>query len=228
MNKIVLFYLKEIFKMIKKKYVLASLGLSTFLLASCDGENIKEMQSSVNEIDQIHDDIITELNALTDEEAELQTSFDETLKSDEELSTFADGSAPVFENIESRREHLESIKSLDKQFEEQEENLASYEGESLSGEELDGLNSIIDEFSSQLQEFTKEYDASLTSQKDYFTSIAGEKATYDTFSEGISTVNEQQSAMQEDLVTLDETLVSLDTQITEAQEMIETAITENE
>lgn len=214
--------------MIKKKYILANLGLSAFLLASCDGENIEEMETSVNEIDQIHDDIITELNALTEEETMLQDAFDETLKSDEELTTFSDGSAVVFQNIESRREHLDSINSLNEQFEEQEEILASYEGESLSGEELDGLNSKIDELSSQLQGFTTDYDASLTSQEEYFTSIGSEEANYETFSDGINTINEQQTSIQEDLVILDETLVTLDTHITEAQEMIETALTENE
>lgn len=214
--------------MIKKKYILSSLGLSAFFLASCDGENLEGMQTAVNEIDQIQEEIITDLNELTNEEANLQDMFTEALSSDEDLSSFADGSASVFQNIEMRRERLESLRSLDEQFEDQEETLASYEGESLSGEELDGLNSQIDAFSSQLQAFTDTYDSALTSQEDYFTSIGSEDASYDTFSEGINTINEEQSSIQEELIGLDETLETVETQVTEVQSMIDTALSEKE
>ena len=179
--------------MMKRTYALAGLGLSALVLASCDSENNEEVQSAVNEVDQIHDELITNFNTLTEEEAALQSAFDETMNSDQELTTLSDGSAQVFQNISSRREILDSISSLDEQFAAQEEIITAYEGETLSAQELDGLVSQIDTLSSQIDGFIEDYTPTLTAQEDYFTSLGQEEATYETFTDGITELNEQNS-----------------------------------
>ncbi|MFC6464475.1 YkyA family protein [Marinilactibacillus sp. GCM10026970] len=214
--------------MTKKTYALAGLGLTTLLLASCSGDNVEEIQSAVGEMDQIHGNIVDEMNGLSEEEMNLQTTFDEALASDDQMSTFADGSAPVFENISSRRDRIETINTLREDFESQEEIIADYDGDSLSEEELSGLNAKIDEFSGQLESFTSNYETSLTAQEDYFTSIGSEDATYDTFSSGITELNEQTAANKEELVQLDHSLVEVKDHITQVQEMIQSTMTENE
>ncbi|WP_225743984.1 YkyA family protein [Marinilactibacillus sp. Marseille-P9653] len=214
--------------MTKKTYALAGLGLTTLLLASCSGDNVEEIQSAVGEIDQIHGSIVDEINGLSEEEMNLQTTFDDSLASDDQMSTFADGSAPVFENITSRRDRIETINTLREDFESQEEIIADYDGDSLSEEELSGLNAKIDEFSGQLGSFTSNYESSLTAQEDYFTSIGSEDATYDTFSNGITELNEQTAANKEELVQLDRSLVEVKDHITQVQEMIQSTMTENE
>lgn len=214
--------------MMKRTYALAGLGLSALVLASCDSENNEEVQSAVNEVDQIHDELITNFNTLTEEETALQSAFDETMNSDQELTTLSDGSAQVFQNISSRREILNSISSLDEQFAAQEEIITAYEGETLSAQELDGLVSQIDTLSSQIDGFIEDYTPTLTAQEDYFTSLGREEATYETFTDGITELNEQTSSLQERWMSVDEALASLDTSISETQSMIESALSENE
>ncbi|WP_208560157.1 YkyA family protein [Marinilactibacillus kalidii] len=214
--------------MIKNTYALAGLGLTTVLLASCSGDNVEEIQTTVGEIDQIHENIVTEINGLSQEEANLQEKFDESLSADEQLATFSDGSASVFENITARRDRIETINDLNEEFEEKEELIAAYDGESLSSEELDGLNAQVDEFSSQLENFTTNYNTSLDAQEAYFTSIGNDDATYDTFSAGITEINDQKAGLKDELVQLDQSLVSVKEKITQTQDMIQSAMAENE
>lgn len=211
-----------------KHYLIAGVSTSALLLTACGEESIEDIEDSANELEQLHTEVVTELNGLHEDEAALQDAFSETLETDDDLSTLGDGSSAVFENIETRQARLEQVEELEEQFEDQADSLTSYEGETLNNEELESSAEDIEAFTSSLEEYREQYETTLASQEDYFESISSDEATYDVFSEGIQQINEQREEMQEWIIDLDHHLVELDATITQLQERIQEATADSE
>lgn len=210
------------------KYIMIGASTSALFLAACSQDTIADVDTSVNELETLHGDMVNEVNGLREEESALQDSFSETLETDESLSTLADGSSPVFTNIENRETHLANIEDLETQMSDHAEALTSYEGESLSPEQLESFAAEIDTFVGTLEAFREQYGQTLTTQTEYFENISAEDATYEIFSEGIQTINEQQTQIQETLVELDAAFVTFDDQLSELQNTIQDIQSESE
>ncbi|TVP89701.1 YkyA family protein [Alkalibacterium sp.] len=215
--------------MTHKKLIFASVStLAVFLTACDDGENLESMQEATEEIDRLKTETVDELNELTGMEAELQTHFSDTLETDDDLSTLSDGSSPVFENIEARESALSSIEEKEAEMEEHQSTLEEYEGEQLDQSEVDQVIADVDAFTDHLAEYRSHYEATLSSQSEYFDSISGEDATYDDFVDGIQSINDEQAELREHLLELDEFIAEFSSNLEQLQSSIETELSDEE
>lgn len=215
--------------MVQKKWALLTMSsLSLFMVACDDSENLEEMQEAASEIDRIKNESVDVLNQLVDTENQLQDQFNETMETDEDLTTFGDGSSAVFENIEARETILSQLDEKESEMEAHQELLATYEGELLNQEEIDQVISSVDDFTEHLSLYTDVYASTLDSQSAYFTSLANEETEYEDFVEGIETLNEERDSLREQLADLDGMIVELDDNLTQLQSTIDDLLTEEE
>ncbi|PRY83303.1 YkyA family protein [Alkalibacterium olivapovliticus] len=215
--------------MIRKRYTLITISALSLLLAGCDdGENVEGMQEATEELDRLKTETVDNLNQLYDLEVDLQSNFSDTLETDDDLTTLGDGSSPVFENIESRQTVLDSIEENETEMEAHQDTLDSYEGERLNQDEIDGVTNNVDLFIEHLAQYRNHYLETLSSQEDYFTSIANDDATYDEFSEGIQSINEERDALRDHLLELDDILVDFSTTLDQLSTTIEDELAEEE
>lgn len=215
--------------MIRKRYTLVTITALSLFLAGCDdGENVEGMQEATQELDRLKTETVDDLNQLYELESDLQSSFSDTLETDGDLTTLSDGSSPVFENIESRRSVIESIEEKETEMESHQETLDSYEGERLNQDEIDDVTADVDLFIEHLTQYRDQYLDTLSSQEDYFASIATEDATYDEFSEGIQSINEERDELREHLLDLDDVLVEFSSSLDQLSITIEDELAEEE
>lgn len=214
--------------MIKKKWVMLTLSAVPLILAGCDSENLDGMQEAANEIERITDEAVEDINQLAETETQLQDQFSETLETDEDLATLRDESSPVFENITQREEILSSLEGIENDLEGHQEVLASYEGESLDSEQIEQVDTVVDDFESSLSNYIDAYYESIASERAFFTGIAEEDASYEDFAEGIETLNDEREGLREPLMNLDGILVDLDDRVSELQSSIEEQLSEEE
>jgi len=200
--------------------LLFSLG-SAALLLGCESDGIETIAETANELEETHGQTVEELNLLLQEEAELQTDFEETLETDDDLSTLGDGTSPVFRNLSDRKERMERLRELEEEFATHADTLRDYTGSQLDKEALDGLAGDVDRFSELLGTFRGEYEENLEEKERYFEGLAAEDATYDIFTEGIHELNAQHEIMREHFYGLDEELSVLAQGIEELQQTIQ-------
>lgn len=185
------------------------LGLST-ILTGCD-TGVAQAVDVTSEIETVENTIIEKLNAIASKEATLQAEFETTLAEDQELSTFKDESATVFENIETRQTDLDSLTEAAENLKGQTDELTSLESEELPSEEITTVTDDLTTLNGSLDQFVEQYGASLTEQESYFKSLVEEDATYETLQSGIEQLNEQHTATNELMIQLDSNLAQLQT-----------------
>ncbi len=201
---------------------------STALLLGCESDGIETIAETANELEETHEQTVEELNLLLQEEAELQTQFEETLETDDDLTTLGDGTSPVFTNLSNRKERIERLGELEEEYTAHAETLRDYTGDILDENELDRLAEEADQFSEILGSFRSEYEQNIEDQENYFEGLAEEDASYDMFTEGINTLNEQHETMREHFYVLDEELSLLAQGIEELQQTIQETQEEEE
>ncbi len=213
-----------------RRYFMISMLLlllsSGALLLGCVDDGIETIGETANELEETHGQTVEELNLLLQDEAELQTRFEETLDTDDDLSTLGDGSSAVFSNLSDRRERMDRFEALEEEYAAHAESLRDYEGERLDENELDTLAADIDQFLETLGTFRGEYEDTIEAQERYFEGLADEDATYDIFTDGINELNQQHETMREHFYVLDEELSHLAQQIEELQRTIQEALEE--
>jgi len=194
---------------------------SAALLLGCEDDGIDIIGETANELEETHGQTVEELNLLLQEEAELQTRFEETLETDDDLTSLGDGTSLVFANLSNRKERLERLGELEEEYALHAETLSDYEGDLLDANVLDRLAGEVDEFAETLGTFRGEYGNTIEAQERYFEGLADEDATYDIFTEGINELNEQHESMREHFYVLDEELSLLAQGIEELQQTIQ-------
>ncbi|MFL2099868.1 YkyA family protein [Desemzia sp. FAM 23991] len=195
------------------------LGLST-VLTGCD-TGVAQAVDVTTEIETVENTLIEKLNAIASQEADLQAEFETTLAEDAELSTLKDGSAAVFENIETRQTDLDSLKEAAENLKGQSDELADLDSEDLPSEEITNVTDALTTLNGSLDQFTELYGATLTEQESYFQSLVEEDATYETLQTGIEQLNEQHTATNDLFIQLDSNLAQLQTSRTEAAAALE-------
>lgn len=191
------------------KALLVGVSSLMLLLTGCQSA-AKEAVSLNEKVDTATKDLQAQFLELTEYEDALQAQFEKTLEEDETFETLVDESSPLFENINGRTEVLENMQGTHDTLV---ENISAYEALDMSDlpeQEVESLKTDLAMASEQLNEFIDFYTQSLSTQKAYFTSLAEETATYDTFISGIQSVNEEQEAIREKTLELDTTLASLE------------------
>lgn len=183
------------------------LGLGA-VLAGCD-TGVADAMDITEQLETTEKTIVDQLNTITSQEANLQKEFESTLAEDEELSTLADGSAPIFENISTRQTSLESLQVATDELKTHAEDLTALEDGELPQEDITSLSDDMSTLTSSLDAFINQYSESLEQQEDYFTSLSAEDATYETLSSGMEQINTDHSNNNELLTELDSHLVQL-------------------
>lgn len=195
------------------------LGIST-ALASCD-TGFAQAEDITAQIETEESTIVEKLNAITSKEASVQSEFEKTLTEDEELSTLKDGSASIFENIETRQTDLDSLKESSENLKTHLDELTKIDNEELPDEELTAVEDNLKTVKSTLDQFIEQYSGSLEEQEKYFQSLTAEDATYQTLESGIEQINGSHAGTNDLLIQLDGQLVQLQTSRTEATAALE-------
>ncbi|MDZ7835908.1 MAG: YkyA family protein [Alkalibacterium sp.] len=125
-------------------------------------------------------------------------------------------------------EILTELRAVENNMEIHQEELATYEGELLDPSEIEQVDTAVDAFESSLSDFLEDYSVSLTNERDFFTRISEEDASYEDFVDGIETINDERESLTEPLTNLDDMLVNLDEAVTQLQSSIEEQLSEEE
>lgn len=134
--------------------------------------------------------IVTEFDSIKEEEANLQSQFVEALENDEELESFENQSAAVFQNIENRQAGLGNIRSQTGELENTYNNIQELNFDALDRESVTAMHTDMRAAIDQLETYIDEYDALLQAQAEYFNSLAGPEADYESFTTGIQEMAE--------------------------------------
>lgn len=188
------------------------LSASALIISGCSSTNA---DASASELNTQQDELTTHFNELFESESNLQSSFEDSLANDPELTTFSNGDASVFDNIEQRNDLIDTIEDLNSDMRSNVENLAEYEGENLDNETVQSVGANYLTLNDTITEYTESYTAALENQESYFDGIGSEEATYQEFTDGINTINEEQQTLQDTAQTIDDQLVELQPQLNE-------------
>lgn len=154
--------------------------------------------------------IITEFNSIKEEESNLQGQFVEALERDEELESFANQSAAVFQNIENRQAGLGNIRSQTGELENTYNNIQELNFDALDRESVTAMHTDMRAAIDQLEIYIDEYDALLQAQAEYFNSLAGPEADYESFTTGIQEMAELDQQLIEIEQALNDALIELE------------------
>lgn len=193
----------------KKRYLATNLFAVSLFLTACSTNDVAEAIESTTSVETKTEQIVDDLNAITEQEKNLQQTFEATLSKDESLSTFGDGTSSVFENVDARSASLSELKETAAAMKEEQVLLDEKMSDELPQEELDKLTTSIEHLTASLDDYVTHYETVLTEQATYFTDLSKEEATYETLTTGMETINEQDAKTKEWLLQLDQQLVEV-------------------
>lgn len=189
--------------MSKKLYIGLTLSSSLVLTACGSQVSVKDVEDSANELHVSLEEIVKTNHQLNDLELAMDDHFSTVLAEDKELATLQDESASVMENIQKRETTAENINEYIESISTQAETLQNYEGTDLPEETIRQISDDFLDFAQEIETYQERYVQSLSTQKDYLQEIASEDATYEEFTAGIETVNEDYHNLQEETYALD-------------------------
>lgn len=198
----------------------------SFTLVACSNE-LKTMSSAADKTEETVQDLSTNLNEINSLEEKLQSQFEQTLAEDDELSTFADKSAPVFANIESRKDYLDNVKKSNETLDDLQANLGKVEGEQFTDGEIDDFYSKVEKTVKDLKDYSESYQSSLDKQANYFEGLSAEDADYEKFQSGLSDIQSDDEKIRTLLTELNSDLQGLDQTATTINEKVTTLESQN-
>lgn len=209
--------------MLKRKNVW--LLLSTSLVLTACTSSVAGVEKDRVSTEEKKEELVIALNGIQEQESAVQQAFTEALSSDPELASFQDGSAPIFDNIETRKEQLETMKDSMADLLSLREELSKYDEEELPQEQIAGLLTSVDEIASVLEPYVSAYESQLQQEEEIFRSFGEEDADFNAFYEGVEKLNETSESnldalqpLNELLPVFDERADKLETQLSEMQE----------
>lgn len=182
-----------------------------------------------NSADQVNSQIETleasslqqDLQTLIDYENQLQEDFEGSLEG-EDLSNFADSSAAVFSNMDSREASLESLTESAAEYESVREAFEdiSFSDDEDIGDAVTSMTENLESVSGTMDAFIPQYEEVLDAEREYFTSLGEASADYDQFTGGLETVNGHHESLGAHYQSLDESLTNLNENKDRALEII--------
>lgn len=170
---------------------------SMIMLSGCASYNLDNMQKLSVTIEDETEELVNEFNTLYDLETELLSTFESDLDADQDLATFNNNNAAVFENILNREEALSSISDLNNNLIEHADFLADYDSEELNPEEPQALSNQLTELTDLIDNYTTDYKIALENQTTYFESLGKNDATAESFIDGINNINNEHERLFE-------------------------------
>lgn len=199
----------------KKRYLVTNLFAVSLFLTACGNDDVAKALESTTSVETQNEQIVTDLNAISEQERNLQGTFETTLSEDDSLSTLADKSSAVFENVETRSSTLSELKETVSAMKEEQVLLEEKTSDKLPQEELTALSTNIEKLTASLEEYIAHYETVLAEQETYFSNLGKEEATYENLTAGMEAINEADAKTKALLAKLDQQLVAV--QDTQAQ-----------
>lgn len=193
----------------KKRYLVTNLFAVSLFLTACGNDDVAKALETTTSVETQNEQIVNDLNAISEQEKGLQSTFETTLSEDDTLSTLADKSSAVFENIETRSTSLSELKETISAMKEKQVLLEEETSDKLPQEELTALSTNIEELTANLEKYIAHYKTVLDEQETYFSDLGKEDATYETLTAGIETINNSDTETKALLTKLDQQLVAV-------------------
>ena len=175
---------------LKKLSTLAIIGSSIGVLASCSATPDQVVTKSSENAHAM----MGQLEAIQTQEMALQDAFEADLIADESLTNLAEsGTGATRENLQTRQEDFDELKSLFEDFQGQVESLNEFdETDFTAGEDFanfDASRQLAASISTQMSAYIENYQAVLEKEEAYYTSLAAEDSDLTTFSDGLAEIN---------------------------------------
>ena len=193
----------------KKRYLVTNLFAVSLFLTACGNDDVAKALETTTSVETQNEQIVNDLNAISEQEKGLQSTFETTLSEDDTLSTLADKSSAVFENIETRSTSLSELKETISAMKEKQVLLEEETSDKLPQEELTALSTNIEELTANLEKYIAHYKTVLDEQETYFSDLGKEDATYETLTAGMETINNSDTETKALLTKLDQQLVAV-------------------
>lgn len=193
----------------KKRYLVTNLFAVSLFLTACSNDDVAKALENTTSVETQNEQIVNDLNVISEQENSLQGTFETTLSEDDSLSTLADKSSAVFENVETRSSYLSKLKETVSAMKEEQVLLEEKTSDKLPQEELTVLSTNIEELTATLEEYIAHYETVLAEQETYFSDLGKEDATYETLTAGVETINKSDAETKALLAKLDQQLVAV-------------------
>lgn len=197
---------------LKKLSTLAIVGVSIGVLSACTASPDQTVSQSANDAQ----DMMRQLESIQTQEMALQDAFEADLADDESLSNLAEsGTGATRENLQARQDSFDELTSVFEDFQSRVETLNEFEETDFTAEEdfanFEESRQLAASVNEQMSAYIENYATLLESEDSYYNALASEDSDLDTFSEGLTEVNNQfeqsqgaLSNMVADLTTLAE------------------------
>ena len=189
------------------------------VLSACT-DQVKEASETITQIKTEETEIVSQMNELQQLETALQETFDASLASDEELTTFKDGSAAVFTNVEERRTLADSIESALEGLSETKADFVALDEETLPLDQMQAIGETLDLFNENSLVYLAAYRDTLDKEEEILAGFGADDATFETFFAGIEAINLNAETNQANLSPVAENLTTLDAQLVELEAAI--------
>lgn len=175
---------------LKKLTTLTIVGVSIGVLAACSRTPDQVVTKSAENAQTM----MGQLESIQTQEMALQDAFESDLAADESLANLAEsGTGATRENLQTRQEEFDELKSLFEDFQDQVESLNEFdETDFTAGEDFanfDTSRQLADSVNTQMSAYIENYQAVLEKEDAYYTSLAAEDSDLTTFSDGLAEIN---------------------------------------
>lgn len=177
---------------LKKLSTLAIVGVSIGVLSACTASPDQTVSQSANDAQ----DMMRQLESIQTQEMALQDAFEADLADDESLSNLAEsGTGATRENLQARQDSFDELTSVFEDFQSRVETLNEFEETDFTAEEnfanFEESRQLAASVNEQMSAYIENYATLLESEDSYYNALASEDSDLDTFSEGLTEVNNQ-------------------------------------
>lgn len=177
---------------LKKLSTLAIVGVSIGVLSACTPSPDQTVSQSANDAQ----DMMRQLESIQTQEMALQDAFEADLADDESLSNLAEsGTGATRENLQARQDSFDELTSVFEDFQSRVETLNEFEETDFTAEEdfanFEESRQLAASVNEQMSAYIENYATLLESEDSYYNALASEDSDLDTFSEGLTEVNNQ-------------------------------------
>ena len=177
---------------LKKLSTLAIVGVSIGVLSACTASPDQTVSQSANDAQ----DMMRQLESIQTQEMALQDAFEADLADDESLSNLAEsGTGATRENLQARQDSFDELTSVFEDFQSRVETLNEFEETDFTAAEdfanFEESRQLAASVNEQMSAYIENYATLLESEDSYYNALASEDSDLDTFSEGLTEVNNQ-------------------------------------
>lgn len=177
---------------LKKLSTLAIVGVSIGVLSACTASPDQTVSQSANDAQ----DMMRQLESIQTQEMALQDAFEADLADDESLSNLTEsGTGATRENLQARQDSFDELTSVFEDFQSRVETLNEFEETDFTAEEdfanFEESRQLAASVNEQMSAYIENYATLLESEDSYYNALASEDSDLDTFSEGLTEVNNQ-------------------------------------